>query len=62
MASDDEDWVGMARRAGLHLALEQFPGDVAVAFGNAVAAMADIVPPPDLRAEPWPPMRPVPVR
>ncbi|HJQ59114.1 MAG TPA: hypothetical protein VJ890_19570 [Vineibacter sp.] len=47
----------LARRAGLHKALAEFPDDVEAAAGQAAAAVDAIRPPDDPRAEPWPPMR-----
>ena len=56
-----DDMVAMlARRAGLDLALAEFPEDVAAAANTAATAAAAIVTPADIRAEPWPPMQTAP--
>lgn len=47
----------LARRAGLGKALADFPEDVEAAARQAAAAVRDMKPPSDPRAEPWPPMR-----
>ena len=47
----------LARRAGLQKALAEYPEDVEAAARQAAAAVDNIKPPSDPRAEPWPPMR-----
>jgi hypothetical protein len=47
----------LARRAGLQKALAEFPDDVEAAARQAAAAVENMKPPEDPRAEPWPPMR-----
>ncbi len=47
----------LARRAGLQKALAEFPDDVEAAARQAAAALKNMTPPDDPRAEPWPPMR-----
>jgi len=47
----------LARHAGLDKALRDFPEDVAAAAEQASRAVANMKPPADPRAEPWPPMR-----
>jgi hypothetical protein len=47
----------LARRAGLHKALAEFPDDVAAAAAQAENISGKIAPPADPRAEPWPPMK-----
>lgn len=47
----------LARRAGLHKALAEFPDDVAAAAGQAGNLAEKIKTPEDPRAEPWPPMK-----
>lgn len=57
MAELDEETRAMARQAGLDLALERFPEDVAAAANDARLATGDQVRPREPAAEPWPPMR-----
>jgi hypothetical protein len=47
----------LAGRAGLQKALAEFPDDVEAAARQAAAAVQNMKPPDDPRAEPWPPMR-----
>ncbi len=47
----------LARLAGLGKALEQFPGDVALAAAAAEGNLEHIKPVTDPAVEPWPPMR-----
>jgi hypothetical protein len=47
----------LARRAGLHRALAEFPEDVAAAAAQAESISDKIKTPADPRAEPWPPMK-----
>jgi hypothetical protein len=47
----------LARRAGLHKALTEFPEDVAAAAEQASGSVARMKAPTDPRAEPWPPMK-----
>ena len=47
----------LAGRAGLQKALAEFPDDVEAAATQAAAAVENMKPPDDPRAEPWPPMR-----
>ena len=47
----------LARRAGLDIALTEFPDDVTAAAEQAESALARMRAPTDPRAEPWPPMK-----
>ena len=47
----------LARRAGLHKALAEFPDDVMAAAAQAESVVEKIKQPADPAAEPWPPMR-----
>jgi len=47
----------LARRAGLEMALAEFPEDVAAAAEQASRSVERLKAPTDPRAEPWPPMR-----
>ena len=47
----------LARRAGLDMALREFPDDVAAAAAQAEGSIARMKAPTDPRAEPWPPMK-----
>ncbi len=47
----------LATAAGLSIALNQFPGDVAAAAAAALAATRALKLPADPLAEPWPPMK-----
>ena len=47
----------LARRAGLDMALREFPDDVAAAAMQAEGSIARMKAPTDPRAEPWPPMK-----
>ncbi len=47
----------LAMRAGLGVAVEQFPTDVAEAAASAAKAVADLPVATDPADEPWPPMR-----
>ena len=47
----------IARAAGLHKALAEFPGDVAAAAEQGLGNAGIIQYPTDPAAEPWPPMR-----
>jgi hypothetical protein len=47
----------LARRAGLEMALAEFPEDVAAAAEQASRSVRRLEAPTDPRAEPWPPMR-----
>lgn len=48
----------LARVAGLHKALAEFPDDVAAAAAQALNNAGAVQVPTDPAAEPWPPMRP----
>jgi thiamine pyrophosphate-dependent acetolactate synthase large subunit-like protein len=47
----------LARAAGLHKALADFPDDVAAAAAQALDNAGAVKVPTDPAAEPWPPMR-----
>ncbi len=47
----------LARAAGLHKALADFPDDVAAAAAQAMTNAGVVQFPTDPAAEPWPPMR-----
>jgi hypothetical protein len=47
----------LARRAGLDMALTEFPDDVEAAANQAGGSVARMKAPADPRAEPWPPMK-----
>jgi hypothetical protein len=47
----------LARAAGLHKALAEFPDDVAAAAAQALNNAGVVKVPTDPTAEPWPPMR-----
>ena len=47
----------LARAAGLHKALAEFPDDVAAAAAQALSNGAAVKVPTDPAAEPWPAMR-----
>ncbi len=57
MAEPVEDWVILARRAGLDIALDTLPDDVKAAAASAKSALAALHPPTDPADEPWPAMR-----
>ena len=59
MQSSDE-WLILARRAGLDRAIEDYPTDVQAAAAAAKAAIALLTPPTDPAHEPWPAMCVVP--
>jgi hypothetical protein len=50
----------LAKRAGLDVAIEQFPADVAEAAASAAKAVADLPVATNPADEPWPPMRVIP--
>jgi hypothetical protein len=54
---DHDLMMALARRAGLHRALADFPEDVAAAAAQADAHLAELQEPLPPSAEPWPPMR-----
>jgi hypothetical protein len=47
----------LARAAGLHKALAEFPEDVAIAAAQALNNAGAVQVPADPTAEPWPPMQ-----
>jgi hypothetical protein len=57
MTEQTGDWLILARRAGLDLAVEAFPTDVQAAAEAAAKALAGLPTPTDPADEPWPPMR-----
>ena len=57
MAELTEDMRRLALRAGLGVALAQYPGDVAAAAASAAKAVADLPVATNPADEPWPPMR-----
>ncbi len=57
MAGETEDWLSLARRAGLDLAIEAFPADVQAAAAAAAKARAELPTPTNPADEPWPSMR-----
>lgn len=46
-----------ARAAGLKKAAHEFPDDVVIAANAAALARNNFLPPEEVTAEPWPPMR-----
>ena len=46
-----------ARAAGLKKAAHEFPEDVVIAANAALLARSNFLPPDEVTAEPWPPMR-----
>ncbi len=56
----DDTWLILATRAGLDVAIAQFPEDVEAAAATAAKAVANLVPPANPADEPWPAMRTVP--
>ncbi len=57
MADETGDWLILARRAGLDLAIEAFPADVQAAAAAAAKAQAELATPTNPADEPWPAMR-----
>jgi hypothetical protein len=57
MADLTEDMRRLAKRAGLDIAIDQFPADVAEAAASAAKAVADLPVATNPADEPWPPMR-----
>lgn len=53
----DEDWMLLARRAGLDLAIKDHPADLQEAFRLAQIAANALARPTSPAEEPWPPMR-----
>jgi hypothetical protein len=54
---DEQLVAALARAAGLHKALAEFPDDVAAAAAQALNNAGAVHVPDDPAAEPWPPMR-----
>jgi thiamine pyrophosphate-dependent acetolactate synthase large subunit-like protein len=54
---DQQLVAALARAAGLHKALVEFPDDVAAAAAQALNNAGVVQIPTDPKAEPWPPMR-----
>ena len=57
MTNLDDEVRTLARLAGLHLMIEQFPDDLSIAFSDARRLLDSLPTRFETGDEPWPPMR-----